>query len=140
MTTYPEVLRFFKTVWKSLSPEGLFLVDFINGFSLIEEFEKDEFVYKHENIKIKQRDRWYLDKKRRIKHLDFEYEISDTNGDITIISAEEDLRIFFDDEVQFLLSSSGFSNVESFGDYTSKTTVSDSPKIIIVKGQKNFTG
>jgi len=139
MTTYSEVMKFFQTIWNSLVPNGLFMVDFINGFSLIEEFDKDEFVYQHENATIKQKDKWYLDKKRRIKHMDFEYEISDAQGNINRISAEEDLRIWFDDEVQYLLSGCYFNNVESYGDYTSIIRESDNPKIIIVKGQKGVS-
>jgi len=136
VTANSDVRRFFKAVKNALLPRGLFLVDFINGLSLIKDFDKDEFVYHHENATIRQRDRWSLNKRRGVKHLDFEYEITDSEGRVQKISAEEDLRIFYDDEVQTLLSSCGFSDVESFGDYTLERNRSDDPYIVIVSGKK----
>ena len=71
-----------------------------------------------------------------MKHLDFEYEITDSEGRVQKISAEEDVRIFYDDEVQTLLSSCGFSDVESFDDYNLERNRADNPYILIVSGKK----
>ena len=135
MTNNSDARRFFRAVKKTLLPGGLFLVDFINGLSLIKDFDKDEFIYRYNNITISQHDRWSLDKRRRVKHLDFVYEITDDDGRVQKISAEEDLRIFYNDEVQTLLSDCGFSNIESFGDYTIERNTSDSPYIVIISGK-----
>ena len=136
MTTNSDVRRFFKTIRNALMPGGLFLVDFINGLSLIKDFDKDEFIYQHKDATIRQHDRWSLDKMRGVKHLDFEYEIIDNDGGVQKISAEEDLRIFYDDEVQSLLSDCGFCDVKSFGDYILEQNRADDPYIIIVSGKK----
>ncbi len=136
MTTYPDVRRFLKAVKNALLPRGLFIVDFINGPSLIKDFNKDEFIYRHKSVTIRQHDRWSLDNRRGVKHLDFAYEIIDDDGRVQKISAEEDLRIFYDDEVQTLLSSCGFSDVESFGDYNLERNRADNPYILIVSGKK----
>jgi SAM-dependent methyltransferase len=136
MTTNSDARRFFKTIRDALLPGGLFLFDFINGLSLIKDFDKDEFTYQHGDATIRQHDKWSLDKRRRVKHLDFEYEISDSEGRVQRISAEEDVRIFYDDEVQTLLSSCGFSDVESFGDYTIEQKRTDEPYILIISGKK----
>ena len=136
MTTRSDVRRFFKTVKDTLLPGGLLLVDFINGLSLIRDFDKDEFVYQHKNVTIRQHDQWALDKRRGVKHLDFAYEIIDDDGRVQKISAEEDLKIFYEDEVQALLSSCGFANVESFGNYTLERNRADDPYIVIVSGKK----
>lgn len=136
MTTDSDVRRFFKAVRNALISGGLFLVDFINGLSLSKDFDKDEFIYQHKNATIRQHDRWRLDRKRGVKHLDFEYEITDSEGRVQRISAEEDLRIFYDDDVQVLLFGCGFTNVESFGDYTLERERADAPYILIVSGKK----
>ena len=52
MTTYSAVMSFFTSVKKALLPQGIFLVDFINGWSLIEEFNRDKFVYRQGNTTI----------------------------------------------------------------------------------------
>lgn len=95
MTRNSDARRFFRAVKNTLLPGGLFLVDFINGLSLIKDFDKDEFVYRYNNETISQHDRWVLDKRRRVKHLDFVYEITDDDGRVQKISAEEDLRVFY---------------------------------------------
>ena len=136
MTTNSDVRRFFKAVRNALISGGLFLVDFINGLSLSKDFDKDEFIYRHKNATIRQHDRWRLDEKRGVKHLDFEYEITDSEGRVQRISAEEDLRIFYDNDVQVLLSGCGFTSVESFGDYTLERKRADDPYILIVSGKK----
>lgn len=136
MTTDSDVRRFFKVVRNALISGGLFLVDFINGLSLSKDFDKDEFIYQHKNATIRQHDRWRLDKERGVKHLDFEYEITDSEGRVQRISAEEDLRIFYDDDVQVLLSDCGFTNVESFGDYSLEREKANDPYIVIVIGKK----
>ena len=136
MTTYSDVRRFFKTVRNALIPGGLFLVDFINGLSLSKDFDKDEFTYQHKDVTIRQHDNWYLDKRRGVKHLNFEYEITDNAGRVRKIYAEEDLRLFYDNEVQSLFSDCGFSNIESFGDYTFERNKTDTPYIVIVSGKK----
>jgi len=136
MMTNSDVRRFFKAIRDALLPAGLFLFDFINGLSLIKDFDKDEFIYEHKNATIRQHDRWCLDEKRGVKHLEFEYEITDREGRVQRISAEEYVRIFYDDDVQVLLADCGFTNIESFGDYTLKRERDDAPYILIVSGKK----
>ena len=136
MTTNSDARRFFKTVRNALMPGGLFIVDFINGLSLIKDFDKDEFTYQHKGATIKQHERSYLDKRRGVKHLDFEYEIIDNSGGVRRIHAEEDLRIFYENEVQSLLSDCGFGNVEAFRDYSFERNTTHPPYIVIVSGKK----
>jgi len=136
MTTNSDVRRFFKVIRDALLPGGLFLFDFINGLSLSKDFDKDEFTYQHEDATIRQHDKWSLDKRRRVKRIDFTYEITDNEGRVQSIFAEENVRIFYDDDVQLLLSDCGFTNVESFGDYTLERERADPPYILIVSGEK----
>jgi 2-polyprenyl-3-methyl-5-hydroxy-6-metoxy-1,4-benzoquinol methylase len=136
MTTYSDVMSFLHTINKALLPKGLFLVDFINGWSLIEGINRDKFVYQREDATIFHFEQASLNRKKRVRHIEFYYVIDCHDGHVKTISAEEDLRIFFDDEVQMLLSTCGFEKIKSFGDYTLDTKASGVPDIIIVAGQK----
>ena len=135
MTTYAEVISLFTTVYEILLPQGVFLVDLINGWSLIEGIKQDEFVYRQDGATISQFDKTFVDNKKRVRHIDFRYEIESADGHSKTVFAEEDLRIFFNDEVCMLLSNCGFGNIESFGDYTLDTDA-DMANIVIVAGQK----
>jgi SAM-dependent methyltransferase len=135
MTTYSDVIRFFESVHKALLPLGVFLVDFINGWSLIEGIQQDMFRYQTGGTTISQFDKTFVDKKRRVRHIDFKYVIDTADGYSKTIFAEEDVRIFFNDEVCMLLSNCGFGNIESFGDYTPNTDA-DVAEIVIEVGQK----
>ena len=139
MTTYPEVTNFFTTINGALLAPGVFLVDFINGWSLIEGLQRDKFVYQHEDTTIYHFEQTSLHKKERVRHVEFYYFIDHHDGHMKTISAEEDLRIFFDDEVQMLLANCGFDSVRSFGDYAVDTTASDAPNTVAVVGQKRAT-
>ena len=136
ITTYAEVMSFFTTVHRVLLPQGVFLVDFINGWSLIAGIQQDKFVYQQEGATISQFNKTFVDNKRRIRHVDFKYIIESTDGHSKTVFAEEDLRIFFDDEVCMLLSNCGFGNIESFSDYALDVNA-DVANVIIVAGQKS---
>jgi SAM-dependent methyltransferase len=134
MTTYANVASFFETVHRVLLPQGVFLLDFINGWSLIEEFHRDKFVYQHEGTTIFHFEQATLKKEERVKHIDFYYLIDHHDGCVKTVFAEEDVRIFFNDEVRMLLSNCGFGNIESFGDYTTDADA-DVADIVIIAGQ-----
>jgi len=136
MTTYPDVVKFFDIIRKALAPNGVLLVDFINGWGLIESIPRDKFVHQHEDATIFHFEQASLDKKKRVRHIEFYYLIDRHDGRVKTVFTEEDLRIFFEDEVQMLLSNCGFKHVESFGNYTLDTTASDVSDIVIVTGRK----
>jgi ubiquinone/menaquinone biosynthesis C-methylase UbiE len=136
MTTYSEVISFFTRINEALLPQGIFLVDFIDAWGLIEGFHRDKYVYRHEGTTIFQFEQTNLDKKKRVRHIEFYYVIDYNDGHAKTIFAEEDIRIFFDDEVQMLLSNCGFEKIKSFGNYTPDTNASGDSNIIIVIGQK----
>lgn len=136
MITDSDATSFFTAIRKALSIGGLFLVDFINGLSLIEDFQRDKFMYQNDNTTIFRFEQSSLDKKRRVKHIEFCYFIDHHDGHIKTIFAEEDLRVFYDDKVQSLMSSCGFNNVKSFGDYALESNDSSIPYIVITTGQK----
>ena len=136
MTTYSDVIRFLNTINTSLLPQGIFLVDFINGWGLIEGIHQDKFVYQHEDTTIFHFEQTALDKKKRVRHVEFYYLIDHHDGRVKTVFAKEDLRIFFGDEVQMLLSNCDFEHIESFGNYILDTETSGVPDTVIIAGQK----
>ena len=53
MLTHADVLDFFKIIHNTLTPEGVFLLDFINGWSLIKKFTRDKSFYQNENVLVR---------------------------------------------------------------------------------------
>ena len=116
---------------------GVFVVDFINGWSFLKEPEKDKYFYESKGVKISQFEQVTLNKKQRLVHIDYRYLIERKNENIKTIYAEEDLRIFFDDEVELLMNMSRFEKVRSYADYSVGDKESaNTPNVVIVVGQK----
>ena len=137
MLTHSSVIEFFKSIHNVLVPGGVFLVDFINGWSLIKGSDRDRYFYQHDEVKISQFEQLTVNKRERLIHIEYCYLVDRNDGRVKTIFAEEDLRIFFNDEVQTLLGISGFKNIQSFGDYAIVDEKSiDIPDIVIVVGQK----
>ena len=137
MLTHADALDFFKVIHNALTPEGVFLLDFINGWSLIKEFTQDKYFYQNEKVKISQFEQPTLNKHERLVHIEYCYLIDYSDGNVKTIFTEEDLRIFFDDEVQTLMNMGGFKKVQSFNGYTMDNKESDDiPYIVTVVGQK----
>ncbi|UCC15946.1 MAG: class I SAM-dependent methyltransferase [Dehalococcoidales bacterium] len=136
MTTHQKAMEFFHSVNKVLEPGGIFVVDFINGWSIADEWHKDKATYRFGDTTIFLSEQATLDRKRRIKHVEFQYLIDDYNGQVKTVFAEEDLRIYFEDEVGLLLSSCGFEKIEYYGDHKLDTDSKNLPEIMIVSGLK----
>jgi len=136
MTTYSDVESFMAKIHRALLPSGVFLLDFLNGWSLIEGLQKDKFVYRDGQTTIVQFEQTSLDKIRRVRHIEFFYVIEDSCGKVRTAFAEEDIRIFFEDEVLMLMASHGFEGLEAFGGYSMDSTVTDSSPVIVVAGRR----
>ena len=133
--TYAEIGAFFDKIHRALSTSGVFILDFLNGWRLIEEYPKRKFVCRDEETTITQFDEPSLNRERRLRHLEFSYIIQNRRGKVETSSAEEDLRIFFEDEVRFLITSHGFRDPRAFGDYSLNSPVTDSSSIVVVSAR-----
>jgi len=136
LTVYSEVENFLKNINRALLPSGILLIDFLNGWSLIEKYPKDKFVYRDGQTTIFQFNQASLDKRRRVRHIEFYYIIRDGSDKVRTAFAEEDLRIFFEDEVLILMASYGFEALKAFGGYSMDSAVTDSSRVIVVVGRK----
>ena len=136
MTTHRAAMNFFNAVNKALDPGGIFIVDFINGWSIEKEWHKDKATYRFDDATIFLSEQATLDRKNRLKHVEFQYLIDNHNGQVKTVFAEEDLRIYFEDEVGLLLSSCGFETIRSYGDHELEKDTQDVPEIVIMSGLK----
>ncbi len=136
MTTHQKAINFLNAVNRMLAPGGVFIVDFINGWSISDEWHKDKATYKFDDATIFLSEQATLDRKRRVKHVEFQYLIDEHNGQVKTVFAEEDLRIFFEDEVRLLMSYCGFDSVKSYGDHKLNNDTESVPEIVIVSGLK----
>jgi len=136
LTTHSEVKDFLKNINRALFPSGILLIDFLNGWSLIEKYPKDKFVYRDGQTTIFQFNQASLDKRRRVRHIEFFYVIKNGSGEVKIAFTEEDLRIFFEDEVLMFMASHGFEALKVFGGYSMDSAVTDSSCVIVVVGRK----
>jgi len=136
MTTHRKAVDFFNAVHNVLEPGGIFIVDFINGWSIINEWHEDKATYRLGDATIFLLEQATLDRKNRLKHVEFQYLIDEHNGQVKTVFAEEDLRIYFEDEVGLLLLSCGFDTIKSYGDYKLETDTENVPEIVIMSGFK----
>jgi SAM-dependent methyltransferase len=136
MTTHRKAMDFFNAVNKVLEPGGIFIVDFINGWSIVNEWHMDKATYRFDDATIFLSEQATLDRKNRLKHIEFQYLIDEHNGQVKTVFAEEDLRTYFEDEVGLLLSSCGFDTVRSYGDHKMETDNEEVPEIVIMSGLK----
>ncbi len=137
MLSHTDVRNFFEMVHNALVPGGVFLVDFINGWSLMDGPGRDKRFHQSEEVRILQLEEVEVRKQQRLLHVEYCYLIDRDDGRIKTVFSEEDLRIFFDDEVQSLMAACGFSDVKSYGDYSAIDSEStDISRIIIAVGQK----
>ena len=136
MRTYAEVGAFLDKIHRALLSSGVFIIDFINGWGLIEEYPKRKFVYRDGETTITQFDDPSLNRERRLRHLEFSYIIQNRAGKVETASAAEDLRIFFEDEVRFLVASRGFGGPRAFGDYSVDSPVTDSSSVVVISARK----
>lgn len=136
MTTHSDVEGFFAKIHRALLPSGILLLDLLNGWALIEKFPKDKFVYRDGQTTIFQFEQTSLDKIRRVRRIEFFYVIKDSSGKVGTAFAEEDLRIFFEDEVLMLMASHGFEALGTFGGYSMDSVMTDSSRVIVVVVRK----
>jgi hypothetical protein len=68
-----------------------------------------------EGLKIVRFESRSIDKMRRVKHIDSLWVIEE-NGCVSLDSDSDEYRIFFPDELRFLIESNGFETVAVYGD------------------------
>ena len=130
MTTYEMIVEALKRIWCSLKKGGVFTFDVLNGWQMLDT-SPNMHISQEENIKIIRFENRTIDKMRRVKHIDSLWVIEE-NGHVSLELDSYELRMFFHDELIFLLENSGFEPLAVYGDDLSSEFTPDSRFITFV--------
>jgi len=114
LTTYKDINRCLASVRHTLKPGGIFIFSVDNGWDMLDVPTK-KFVSEEGGTKVVWLESGYVDRMKRVRHLDWTWIIED-GGNVSIESGVEELRIFFHDELQMLMTNASFEITATFGD------------------------
>jgi len=132
MITYDDINRSLESIRQVIKPNGLFIFDADNGWEMLSPDPVRKYYGKDTKTKVIWLGSGRLDKLRRVLHLENTFLIYE--GDKTQIeSGIEELRIFFPDELQMLLTNANFKIEAMLGDRSLGTPFKeDSPHIVMI--------
>lgn len=138
LSSYHEIYQTLDAVRHTLKPGGLFVFDVPNGWKMLQ-VEARKYFGEDENTKVLRIDTGYIDKMRRLMHLDSVWIIDEGEAHFIESSAEE-IRIFFPDELQMLVSDR-FEILDMLGDRSlSVPFQSDSDHMVMILKSKDREG
>jgi len=114
LTNYEDINRCLAGVRRALKPGGIFIFSVDNGWDMLDVPTK-KFVSEEGSTKVVWLESGYVDRMKRVRHLDWTWIIED-GGNVSIESGVEELRIFFHDELQMLMTNASFEITATFGD------------------------
>lgn len=106
LTTYQEFSRFLTSMRKALKPDGLLIFDVWNGWKMLQT-TNEMHPSENETSKVIWFSNGRINQEKRTQHLECAFLIQEKDG-THIETFTEDLKIFFKDEIQWLLESHGF--------------------------------
>lgn len=134
LKTYDEINSCLNGIRGAIKPNGLFVFDISNGWKMLSVETRKDFV---EDAKTKVI--WLsggdTDKLKRTMHLDYTFIIQENNK-IAIESGIEELRIFFPDELQMLLTNANFKIETMLGDCALETPFREDSHHIVMINRK----
>lgn len=131
LTTYEDINGCLASVHRALKPSGIFIFSVDNGWHMLD-VPTRKFVSEEGATKVVWLESGYIDRMKRVRHLDWTW-IIENNGNVSIESEVEELRIFFHDELQMLMTNAGFQITAMFGDRSVDAPFqADSKHIVIV--------
>lgn len=129
LTTFQEFSRFLTSVKKALKPDGLLIFDVWNGWKMLQ--TKNEM---HPSENDTSKVIWFSDgeinQEKRTQHLECAFLIQE-KGHMRIETFTEDLKIFFKDEIQWLLESHGYRVETILGDSSLESIYNASSEYIV---------
>jgi SAM-dependent methyltransferase len=124
MTTYEMAIQALKGIRRSLKEGGVLMFDVLNGWQMLDT-SPHMHVSQGEGLKIVRFESRSIDKMKRVKHIDSLWVIEE-KGRVSLDSDSDEYRIFFPDELRFLIESHGFETVAVYGDDLSSALTSAS--------------
>jgi len=117
MTTYQKAICLLENLFVHLLPSGLLVVDLISPWKLLDEPQKDKYWCEEGGARIVYFENTAIDKVKRVKRNEFFWFILTGDGNLQLERTEEELKIFFQDELEFLLENNGFHVLEMCSAY-----------------------
>ncbi len=131
LRTYDEINSCLNSIKRAITPNGLFIFDVSNGWEMLSVETRKDFA-EDAKTKVIWLSSGYIDKLKRTMHLDHTFIIQENNK-TAIESGVEELRMFFPDELQMLLTNANFKIEEMLGDRSLETPFKeDSPYIVMI--------
>ena len=130
LSSYSEIYQTLDSVHDVLKPGGVFVFDVPNGWRMLH-VETRKYFGEDRNAKVVRIDTGYIDKMRRMMHLDSVWIINE-GGTHSIESSTEEIRIFFPDELEEVVSQR-FEILAMLGDRSLNSSFQpDSEHIVMV--------
>ena len=107
LTSLEEFSRFLTSVKKTLKPDGLLIFDVWNGWKMLQA-TNEMHPSEDEAARVIWFSNGHINQEKRTQHLESAFLIQEKNT-TRIETFTEDLKIFFKDEIQWLLASHGFT-------------------------------
>jgi ubiquinone/menaquinone biosynthesis C-methylase UbiE len=114
MTTHEMAIQALKGIWRSLKEGGVLVLDVLNGWQMLDT-SPHVHVSQGERSKIVRFETRSIDKMKRVKHIESLWVIEE-NGRVSLDADRDEYRIFFPDELGFLIEIAGFETVAVYGD------------------------
>jgi SAM-dependent methyltransferase len=125
LVSYDEIRDSFRGIHRALRPGGICIFDIIDGWRMLQPFESRDFDITRDGTRILRLARTELDRYRRIALSRVTWVINTPDNHMDLDETIEEYRIFFVDELVFLLQISGFEVLGVYGDYRVDTSSDD---------------
>jgi SAM-dependent methyltransferase len=117
LVTYHDIACVLRGVHSALRPGGICIFDMINGWKMLEPHEARYFDAVADGTRIVRMVNVQPNQTRRIALSEVIWLIQLPDGHLELEKTTEEYRIFFLDELEFLLEVSGFELLDVYGDY-----------------------
>ena len=117
LISYQETHNTFRGVNRALKSGGLLVFDIINGWKLLEPYQTEHYDVGKDGTIIVRIERTRLDRLKRVKCSEMTWIIQTPTGRVNLEKTVEGYRVFFQDELDYLLTISGFELLAICGDY-----------------------
>jgi SAM-dependent methyltransferase len=124
LITHREIACVLTGVHTALTLGGICVFDVINGWKMLEQHHVDHYDSVEDGTKILRLVGAEPDRARRIATSEVTWIIQLPDGRLDLERTSEEYRIFFVDELEFLLEVCGFETLGIYGDYTTDCPIS----------------
>jgi SAM-dependent methyltransferase len=118
LTSYTDVRLTLEGVGRALKPGGVCVIDFINGWRMLEPYRAEQRDIADDGTEIIRFVHTYPDRRRRIAVNESTWIIGQPDGYSRLERTVEEYRIFFQDELEWLLELSGLQSVATYGGHS----------------------